>query len=198
MTANLSLALPNMSPSARDLALSQFDTPRLLADRIARWANIKKGMSVLEPSAGLGTLALAAVDLGANVTCVEIDPVRCKYLEKIGLFTVNKDFLQATVIEHELALMNSPYENDQDLVHVLRALHFAPRVVALVRLAFVAGIERFERLWGRHTLTRMAVMSGRPKFSGMSGSGKFDSCVVEIVRGKQSDTGKVEVEWWGS
>lgn len=192
----LTLALPNMAPDSRDLALSQFDTPRHLAERIVRWANVEPGTRVLEPSAGLGCIADEIIKAGAWCTCVEIDPIRCAYLEKQGRLVVHGDFLSVTVAPHDLAILNPPYEDDQDCIHVLRALHFAPRVVALVRLAFLSGKGRYERLWGKYRLTRLAILTDRPKFGGSSGSGKFDSCVVEIVRDRKL-SGPVDVEWWG-
>ena len=39
-----------------------------------RWAGIERGMRVLDAGAGKGALAIAAANVGAEVTAVEIDP----------------------------------------------------------------------------------------------------------------------------
>ena len=185
--------LPGFPPPPKE-SLSQWDTPRSLARRIAEWANITDGTEVLEPSAGLGSLACAAMDLGAKVLCVEIDPDRCAHLERVAPLVICKDFLSTRLNgRHELALMNPPFEGDQDAMHIEHALLFVPRVVAHVPTTILCGVGNYERLWSKHTLSRVALSVRRPKYAG--DGGRTDMCTLEILRGKSANE-RTSIEWW--
>lgn len=191
MTAQL--ALPGAPPPPK-ASLSQWDSPRDLATQVARFAQIKPKDKVLEPSAGLGSLAIAARNLGADVFCVEIDPDRVALLEAQDFPVLSGDFLGANLCDsYDLALMNPPYEGGQDVAHVEKALALAVRVVAVVRLNFLAGVDRAERIWDRHGLAKLAICSRRPRFGGSSSTAESDFCVVEIRRGWDGPT---QIEWW--
>ncbi|MBT2234991.1 rRNA adenine N-6-methyltransferase family protein [Nonomuraea sp. NEAU-A123] len=57
-----------------------FVSPPAVVDRLKDLAEIEPGMTVLEPSAGTGNIAAAAVELGAAVDCVELDSGLAKVL----------------------------------------------------------------------------------------------------------------------
>lgn len=101
-----------------------------------------------------------------------------------------------------VAVMNPPFEDDQDAAHVLSALAICERVIALVRAQFLFGALRDEAIWQWHRLRRMAVLAHRPPFDGVleaSGSPRHDFVVVEIVPRLASEMGRpdhVEVERW--
>jgi predicted RNA methylase len=190
---SLQLVLPGERAPLRS-ELSQWFTPRELATRIAIWSGAS-GVNVLEPSAGDGSLAKALRRQRANVACIEIDQALVGDLRRDGFQVACGDFLAASPRPFDLVVMNPPYEDDADLKHVLHALEFAPRVIALVRLNFLAGKARQEKLWRHHQPARVAFLSKRPQFVGeTSGSPKHDFCVVDISRGL---TGAIaELEWW--
>jgi len=191
----LRLALPGLPPDY-DPAKSQWMTPPDLARRIALWAGITRGDRVLEPSAGIGALALAARERGAEVTCVEMDRALVPTLEAHGLLVINKDFLETTVSSHHLALMNSPFEGGQTELHIVHALKFAPRVVCIAQLSLLAGQGRKSLLWDKHTLKRLVILSARPRFSGSKGTAERDFGIFEVTRGRENDTPLVGVTWW--
>lgn len=182
MAAQLTLA---GTPPPPKVALSQWFTPRQLAESVAKFACIADGDRVLEPSAGTGALATEAGLYTDDVFCVEIDPDLMPGLNALKFPALCGDFLTADLGQFDMALMNPPYEDGQDLAHVLWALKFAPRVVAIVLLGFLAGVERFDKLWSKHTLSRLGLLARRPRFSGSSMTGERDFCVVEILRGKR-------------
>lgn len=103
--------------------LGQFDTPPAVVAAVMEMAGIDAGMSVLEPSAGVGALALAAVRLGASVMCVEIDERRAAELVKAGLRSVVcADFLTLDGIgRFDRVVMNPPFARQADIDHVLAA-----------------------------------------------------------------------------
>lgn len=64
--------------------LQQFSTPPAQALVVVNTACLRSGMTVLEPSAGTGNLAILALRLGAHVETNEIDPRRRSLLSVLG------------------------------------------------------------------------------------------------------------------
>ena len=118
-----------MTGSVKDPKVGDFfETPEMLARDMVIRANVDKGMSVLEPSAGHGRIAAAARSAGAHVVCVEKDQDRQAKLVAAG-FTVHVggDFLATNVDEpgrYDVVLMNPPFSREQDIAHVTHALRF--------------------------------------------------------------------------
>jgi predicted RNA methylase len=117
--------------------LEFFRTPDPLVKRVIALANIQPGADVLEPSAGDGALALAAVEAGARVDAVEIDHLRVQRLMSHGAFTVYQDdFLTLPPIRcYDRVVMNPPFSKQRDIDHVNHALKFlrpGGRLVAIM------------------------------------------------------------------
>lgn len=99
-----------------------FPTPESLAKRMAELADIQKGQTVLEPSAGTGRLADAAKALGAQVDTVEMQSRLRDILSKKGHNLVASDFTEIPAEpRYDRILMNPPFEKGQDMAHVQRA-----------------------------------------------------------------------------
>ncbi len=105
-----------------------FNTSPELAKRVANFADIGKGQTVLEPSAGTGELAKAARAMGADVRCMEIQPGLAHELAKVhGFPTWQGDFLKATPADlgqFDVVLMNPPFDRGRDCDHVRHAWQF--------------------------------------------------------------------------
>jgi predicted RNA methylase len=191
----------------RDPALSQWWTPPELASRIVAWAGVKPGMCVLEPAAGSGHLVAPILSAGAEVAAYEIDRHWFDTLRALGpderLAVIRADFLAAKPIEaFHMAVTNPPYEGGQDALFVARSLLWAPRVVALVPLNILCGVDNFITLWRHAVLRRQANLVRRPKFGG-DFTAKLDYCVIEAERwtmampdGFRRAPQNVETEWW--
>ncbi|MFA7295687.1 MAG: hypothetical protein WC211_00705 [Dehalococcoidia bacterium] len=200
---------PIAAPGDTDRAkrLSQYFTPPRLAARIAEWAGVR-GLRVLEPSAGGGALRRACIDAGAeDVDCVEIDPRYIDSLrdERLGL-VLSGSFLDLRpsdwpdyVTGWDVGVLNPPYEKGLDGAFLAHVLLFAPRAVALVRLAALAGKDRGADLWEHVEITRLVILSTRPEFEGelAAGGAKSDFVVVEYQRRDPSRPRPlVAVEHW--
>lgn len=124
-------------------APSLFPTPPELAARVAEAADIRQGLSVLEPSAGTGNLVRAALDKGASVmVAVEVSHGVAESLR--GRFVADsvsiqcRDFLSMepeTPPQFDRVVMNPPFENAADIKHVQHAIRFLKpggRLVAIV------------------------------------------------------------------
>lgn len=131
-----------------------FPTPDELADRVVKWASIRAGDTILEPSAGIGSLldALRRVPLDfiGGLWIIEINPTLCEILRGKGYDVMETDFLTTTnVIGHmggwDRIIMNPPFENGQDMDHVRHAyslLKPGGRLVAIMSPSPFHGSNR--------------------------------------------------------
>jgi len=185
--------------------LSQWYTPSDLAERTVRWAleGVREPIRILEPSAGLGALIRPIPDQH-HVTAYEIDPRRMFALEDLGVSSIRcVDYLNHWTEErYELAIMNPPYEGDQDAFHVRKAvLSDADRVVAILRLAALQGVSKWSKVWSVARITRMAICIRRQVFHGpVGGTPSGGTAVVEMVARKQlgqrGRPDEMTTEWW--
>lgn len=120
-------------------AFNLFQTPVEIAQEVARLADARPGMTVLEPSAGLGRL-LDALPQGLKVTAVEVAKECAGELyqqDRQGVTILQRDFLTLTPAETGLfdrVVMNPPFHMRADIRHILHARTFlAPggRLVAV-------------------------------------------------------------------
>jgi phospholipid N-methyltransferase len=102
-----------------------FPTPAGLADKLIKAAKIEAGNTILEPSAGIGSLLDALqrfpLDYMGGLTIVEVNRTLADILQAKG-YTVNcVDFLEFTGQTFDRIIMNPPFENMQDVDHVRHA-----------------------------------------------------------------------------
>lgn len=115
-----------------------FPTPQSLVDHMIELADLKPTDLVLEPSAGIGSIAESVLEAGATVHCIEIQPSLVDILEMKQLPTIHGDFMDETLALPEgisRILMNPPFENKQDLAHIQRAYNLLPPGGRLVAIA---------------------------------------------------------------
>lgn len=137
--------------------LGQFDTPPEVADRVMELADIQPGMSVLEPSAGIGNLAVRAIERGAHVRTIEIDPKRAAALvmriakldAPAAQWCVGSmaDFVREPVIRESFdrVVMNPPFAKQADIDHVTHALAFLKPGGRLVSVMSASLMFRTDR-----------------------------------------------------
>lgn len=112
--------------------LGVFYTPAELAQDVAGRAGILPDQRWLEPSAGMGALAMAAASLGAAVTCMDILPKHVEACRKLGFEAHTADFLQVEprdfvfgdVPPFDGVIMNPPFAKMADAQHFLQARRF--------------------------------------------------------------------------
>ncbi len=97
-----------------------FPTPKELANRVAIEADIKPGMTVLEPSAGTGRLVDAAKAAGGDVTALEHNYTLQEHLKQKGHALGQGDALSHSG-KYDRVVMNPPFEDGQDMDHVRHA-----------------------------------------------------------------------------
>lgn len=117
-----------------------FVTPPAVVDRLMALAEIQPGEAVLEPSAGTGNIAAAAVEAGAVVDCVELDlglaNVLMDRVPRVRHVYI-RDFLgvEPDGQSYDAVVMNPPFLRGRDIAHVTHALQFVKpggRLVAVM------------------------------------------------------------------
>ncbi|MFI8091509.1 class I SAM-dependent methyltransferase [Streptomyces sp. NPDC086080] len=104
-----------------------FPTPDPVVGRLIALADLEPGMTVLEPSAGSGAIATAAVARGAIVDCIERDPGYATDLSDrhVARRVQVADFLTIPANPgYDRVLMNPPFTRGTDMAHVTYALRF--------------------------------------------------------------------------
>jgi hypothetical protein len=132
--------IENLETRVRGMKLPGFfPTPPKLAEVLVDLANIQPGDEVLEPSAGIVSLAQAIRDNNptADLVCVEQNVDLIEVLRLKGFETIAGDFLRVEGQVNRI-VMNPPYERRQDAEHVMHAYSLlAPggRLVALTSVS---------------------------------------------------------------
>lgn len=114
-----------------------FITPQEVASRLVEYAEIEPGMKVLEPSAGNGSIAQAIRDEhpDCDLDVIEYSFRLAEILKLKGFNIVANDFMGYHDGRYDRIIMNPPFENGQDIEHVIHAynsLRSGGRIVAIM------------------------------------------------------------------
>jgi predicted RNA methylase len=104
-----------------------FPTPGAVVQRLIELADLKPGMTVLEPSAGRGAIAGPIAALGCHVDCIELQRDNALAISdaNIGRDLAVGDFLTwAQGPVYDRVVMNPPFARQADIAHVTHALGF--------------------------------------------------------------------------
>jgi predicted RNA methylase len=150
-----------------DARTEYFPTPPAVVEQMAEAAGLEPGMTVLEPSAGLGAIASAIEPLvtgkpGGAVTCIERDYNLWQRLTANERYrsVQHGDFLEADPSDgplYDRVMMNPPFSGQADVRHVTHALGFV-KPGGLVVAIMSAGVgfrqdktaETFRKLVADH------------------------------------------------
>lgn len=119
-----------------------FPTPPGPTRRAMELADIRPGMTVLEPSAGSGNLADAAKKAGGEVSVGEVNASLREILTEKGHNLVTRDTMEHTG-QYDRVVMNPPFEDGQDIDHVRHA--FDNQLAAGGRLVAIVSRGALER-----------------------------------------------------
>lgn len=125
-----------------------FPTPPELAADMVKRANVQNGQRVLEPSAGTGRIALAALSITPWVICKEINHNLVERLVSLGTYAEQCNFLDcdpAESVKVDAVIMNPPFSNGQDIEHVRHAYQFLNDTGTLVAIMSAGCFYRSDR-----------------------------------------------------
>jgi hypothetical protein len=164
-----------IGPATERRELDRYYTPDPLAAALVTLLPIRPLSVVIEPSVGGGAWvrAVRAHQPGATIVGVDLDPA-ARGLDLVDHAHVGSwpdiadDVVRVAVGSRPFWVVgNPPYS--EALEHVEAALPHADGVAFLLRLAFLEGVARFERLWSHGHGTRLSdvyVLADRPSFTG--------------------------------
>ncbi|WP_439150433.1 strawberry notch-like NTP hydrolase domain-containing protein [Sulfitobacter sp.] len=150
--------------SEQQIRLQQFSTPLPYAALAVRAAAIRTGETVLEPSAGTGSLAGFARRAGAKLMLNEVDPFRQRLLDVVfdaqatGHDAEHIDDLLTSTTAPGVIVMNPPFASSVDrsrdkhiaakhLIGAVKRLATSGRLVAIMPMGFTP--ERDAAHWAR-------------------------------------------------
>jgi DNA replication protein DnaC/predicted RNA methylase len=118
-----------------------FPTPDPVIDMMLAEADLQDGSTVLEPSAGIGSICdrVAAEFPGVKLEAIELRPSLQAILKAKGHAVVGEDFLEWSGGQYDIVLMNPPFERGADMTHVRKAFnHVKPggRLVSIMTTTF--------------------------------------------------------------
>jgi predicted RNA methylase len=190
--------------------LSQYFTPEWLAVKTAGvvskhfWGDRCR---ILEPHCGAGALVRQLVRHGftpQDIVANDIDPRLTKLVAaefpKVSVTTGPAQNIAFERDSFDLVVMNSPYENGQDIEALELGLFFSPVVYAIVRSELEQFVEMHRKVLSKASITWQALCVGRPAFEcsgGNGGGGRFETMVIRLDRGvTHVGTSKVNKEYW--
>jgi hypothetical protein len=126
-----------------------FPTPKNIVNLMIEKANILESDRVLDPSAGHGAICDQVKPICKEVKAIEINYTLAEILDaKDYLIEKPRDFLTIEPQEltsYEKILMNPPFENLQDIDHVMHAFKFLKNGGRLVAIMSPSGFFRSDK-----------------------------------------------------
>lgn len=148
--------------------------------------DIKEPRFILEPGCGAGSFmeAIRSVWPAAALHGVEIHQDLASYAQDHGFDVELADLLRSTLDKYDLVIGNPPFRYADELVPILLRRLEPGGVLALVlRLNYLAGQERYGRLWRESPPARIYALPARPGFTPDGKTDATDYCVVAWVEG---------------
>lgn len=149
-----------------------FPTPDDLVQQVQSLAELSDACSILEPSAGTGSL-LKGLDKN-YLECVEMNTVLSEILKAKGYKVFNNSFEEETdLATYDRILMNPPFSNRLDAKHIVKAFNYLKEggiLVAIHSSSIISATDKsskeFQQLFETYGVTQIAIDSGAFKNSG--------------------------------
>ena len=150
-----------------------FPTPKELVQKVQQLGEIKENDTILEPSAGIGSL-IAGLSK-ENIQCVEINPILASILKNKGYKVCNKSFEEVkSSTKFDKVLMNPPFSKRLDAKHIKLAFDNYLENNGVLVAIHSAGIltaqdkdsKQFQELYNKYGEAQIKIPAGAFKESG--------------------------------
>lgn len=176
----------------------QFDTPQSLAGDVVDRADIRPRMRVLEPSAGLGNIAVEAIAAGGHVHTIEIDGARCA---RLALRIARLDSMPAAAFctgqqadfldiqpdaSYDRIVMNPPFAGQDDVRHVMHTFGFLRRngrLVAIMSAGILFRANKLTAAFRDFVAEHGGTIEPLPEGSFRSSGTSVNTCIVTLTAG---------------
>lgn len=146
---------------------------------------------ILEPGCGAGTFLGAIRDTWprARLQGIEVHDELAAYAAAQGFDVDLADVLNTRLGEYDLIIGNPPFRYSDDFIPLLlRHLRERGILAFILRLNYLAGQDRYARLWALAPPSRIYSLPARPGFTGDGKTDATDYCVVVWVSGHTGPT----------
>jgi len=175
----------------------QFDTPQPLAGDVVDRAGIRPQMRVLEPSAGLGNIAVEAIAAGGQIHTIEIDAARCA---RMALRIAGLDMPAASACtgqqadflgiqpdaSYDRVVMNPPFAGQDDIRHVIHAFGFLKpkgRLIAIMSAGVLFRTNKLTAAFRDMVADNGGAIEPLPDGSFRSSGTAVNTCIVTLTAG---------------
>lgn len=119
----------------RNVGIDFFPTPYSTAMDLVESADLREGLDICEPEAGSGNIADLIREAGFEPDVIELSSTLRDILEAKGYSVIAHDFLVFQEKQYDRIIMNPPFSNGADILHVYHAYSLLKpegRLVAIV------------------------------------------------------------------
>jgi len=128
------------------------ETRQVVIDQMMNEVELSDGISILEPSAGIGNLANGILRVNPelsvnNIDCIELNGDMCIKLNVQGFNTIHGDFLKINPTKkYDLVIGCPTYKNGTDMDHIMHMYKFLKSDGKLISLTHpIWTVENTER-----------------------------------------------------
>lgn len=124
-----------------------FPTPEELINKMIDLSGIIHVSRILEPSAGIGSIAEKVKGLCDSLDCCEINYTLHEFLTLQGFNIVGRDILEYTSGGYDAIFMNPPFENREDLKHIMHCYELLNDSGVLVSIISAGTLKTWFSDW---------------------------------------------------
>jgi len=154
---------------------------RLICAALRRDFRLERASAILEPGCGAGSFlsAIRGTWPEASVHGIEVHGDLAAYAESLGFEVELADVLRTRIGAYDAIIGNPPFRYADDFIPLLlRHLEPGGVLAFVLRLNYLAGQERYGRLWAANPPARIYALPARPGFTPDGKTDATDYCVV--------------------
>jgi len=163
-----------------------FPTPKEIADKLVSISELKEGLSILEPSAGQGSIINSIHDkVNSIIDCYELMDENLLELNKLNnIRLVGKNFLECNSF-YDRIIANPPFTKNQDIDHVLKmydSLNENGILVSIMSSSWYFGNQKKQKEFKNFLDSKNAIIEVLPEGTFKSSGTNVVTTLVKIKK----------------